>query len=483
MTRALWTSGEILLATGGTTPVHFEASGVSIDTRTLRRGDLFVALKADRDGHDFVAEALARGASAALVSRIPPGLPPDAPLVLVADVQTALDGLGRAGRDRSQARVVAITGSAGKTSTKEMLREVLNGQGATHASHASYNNHWGVPLTLARMPRDTAFAVIEIGMNHPGEIAPLARMTRPHVTVITTVAAAHLEAFPDIEGIAHEKASIMEGLEPGGTAILPTGLSVSPILEAKAAATAARILRFGTGATDDYRLTGVSLTADRTVVQALRHGSPVLFKVDAAGRHFAMNALAALAVVEAFGADATLAICDLARWHPPSGRGRRERVVLDIVEDEIAFDLIDDAFNANPASMAAAIEVLAAAEPVQGIGRRREGRRIAILGDMLELGPAEGRLHRDLAALPSMDAVHLVHCVGPRMRALWEVLPDARRGEWHATAPELAARAHLLADAGDVVLVKGSKGSKVSLVVDALRRLGQPGAQAEKAGT
>ncbi|MFP1644070.1 UDP-N-acetylmuramoyl-tripeptide--D-alanyl-D-alanine ligase [Pontitalea aquivivens] len=475
----LWTSADAVAATGGRATRDFAVTGLSIDTRTLRPGDLFVALKDVRDGHDFVADALARGAGAALVSRIPPGCHETDPLLVVPDVLAALEALGRAGRARSRARVIAVTGSVGKTSTKEMLRAVLSAQGKVHAAEASFNNHWGVPVTLARLPRDADFAVIEIGMNHPGEIAPLARMARPHAAMITTVAAAHLEAFDSIEGIAREKAAIFEGLEPGGVAVIPTGLPVTPILETAAAAAATRagrILRFGPTGDSDYRLIAATVAGDATIVQATRGGEPLLFKVMTPGRHFASNALGVLALAEAVGADPAVAACDMGLWVPPAGRGARERIFMDIVDAGQSFDLFDDAFNANPASMAAALEVLAGAEPRNGVGRVKRGRRVAVLGDMLELGPDEAALHAAIADLPALAAVDVVHCAGPRMRALYQVLPRARRGEWHETAQGLAARAAHLADAGDVVLVKGSKGSKVSLVVDALRKLGQAGA-------
>ena len=475
----LWTASEAAEATGGAATAGWQATGVSIDTRTLRPGDLFVALSAARDGHDFVAQALDKGAAAALVTHRPEGVADDAPLLVVDDVQRALEDLGHAARARSPARVVAVTGSVGKTSTKEMLRDVLGRQGCTHAAEASYNNHWGVPLTLARMPRDAEFAVIEIGMNHPGEIAPLARMARPHVAMVTTVAAAHLEAFDSIEGIAHEKASIFEGLEPGGTAIVNADLPTTPILMAAAQRQGARVLRFGQQA-EDYRLLSATLGNDTTVARAEIRGAPVVFKLASAGRHFAMNGLAVLAAVEALGGDIGLAAPDLGTWQPPAGRGTREAVVLDSSREGWTVDLIDDAFNANPTSMAAALEVLAASTPRDGVGRVARGRRLAILGDMLELGPDETAMHRDMAALPQMSALDLVHCVGPRMRALWEALPEARRGAWCETAEELAARAHTVIDAGDVVLVKGSKGSRVSLVVDALRGAGQRGRPQER---
>ncbi len=468
----LWTSVDAARAAQGRCTADWIATGVSIDTRTIAPGDLFVALADVRDGHDFVADALRKGAAAALVSRVPEGVAPDAPLLVVPDVLEGLRGLAGFARARTRARVVGVTGSVGKTSTKEMLRATLSGQGATHAAEASYNNHWGVPLTLARMPADAAFAVIEIGMNHPGEIAPLARLARLDVAVITTVAPAHLEAFENVEGIAREKAAILDGLVPGGTAILPADLEVTPILLEKAAATGARVVTFGAMPGADWHLDDAQVTPDATIVHATRQGTQRLFKVMSPGRHFAANALAVLAVAEALGLDGTVAACDIARWAPPPGRGTRERVVLDPVE-ETHFDLIDDAFNANPASMAAALDLLAATAVEDGVGRLGAGRRIAVLGDMLELGRTELALHAAIADHPALPQLAVVHCVGPRMRALWERLPRGQRGEWAETADALLPRARSLIDAGDVVLVKGSKGIKVSRVVDALRKLGQ----------
>ena len=476
----LWTAYDAARATGGRTTSDWQASGVSIDTRTLLPGDLFVALKAARDGHEFVAQALQKGAAAALVSHVPEGVAADAPLLIVPDVLKALEDLGRAARARTKARVVAVTGSVGKTSTKEMLRTVLAGQGKTHAAEASYNNHWGVPLTLARMPRDTDFAVIEIGMNHPGEIGPLARMARPNVAMITTVAAAHLEAFDSIGGIAHEKAAIFDGLEPGGVAVTNGDLDTAPILEQAARQQGAQIITFGEAPRNHHRVTEVTLVDDVTVVRGRRWRSPVLFKIMAAGRHFAVNAMGVMAVIHALRLDPTMAAADLALWQPPAGRGMRERIQFDPVMEEQTIELIDDAFNANPTSMAAALEVLAAAHPKDGIGRVSKGRRVAILGDMLELGPDENAMHKAIAELPFVAQIDVFHCVGPRMNRLWSQLPVAKRGEWAESASKLADRAHRLIDAGDVVLVKGSKGSKVSKVVDAIRKLGHPAPQSEQ---
>ena len=471
MTQGLWTSVDAAAATGGVSTKTWTACGVSIDTRSLQAGDLFVALKDLRDGHDFVAQALSKGAAAALVSHIPEGLDSSAPLLIVPDVLAALTALGAAGRARTAAKVVGVTGSVGKTSTKEMLRAILAGQGRVHAAEASYNNHWGVPLTLARLPQDAQFAVIEIGMNHPGEISPLSRLTRPHVVLITTVAAAHLEAFGDIAGIAHEKAAICDGLDAGGTAVLPADLDTSPILLAAARRHNAHIRSFGATAQAQYHLKSATLVEGATIVRAEREGVPFLFKVRSPGRHFAMNGLAALAVADALGLDPVIAATDLGLWAPPAGRGTRERIVFDPLEED-GFDLFDDAFNANPASMAAALDVLIAATPQDGSGRIAQGRRIAILGDMLELGPTEAALHLAIADHPSLDQIATIHCVGPRMRALHAALPRAQRGEWVAEAKDLLPRLRSLVDAGDVVLVKGSKGIKVSLLVDGLRKLG-----------
>ncbi|GLK62589.1 UDP-N-acetylmuramoyl-tripeptide--D-alanyl-D-alanine ligase [Paracoccus kondratievae] len=451
---SLWTSQDAAAATGGRATRDFAITGISIDTRTIQPGDLFVALQAARDGHDFVAQALEKGAAAALVSRIPEGVAPDAPLLTVPDVLPALEALGRAGRARMQGKVIAITGSVGKTSTKEMARIALAGQGRIHAAEASYNNHWGVPLTLARMPADTDFAIIEIGMNHPGEIEPLARLARPHVAMITTVAAAHLEAFGAIEGIAREKGAIFRGLLQPGTAVLPEDLGVTPLLRDYADEAGAIVIGFGEhGMARPIKAeTGDGVT--RVCARVL--GETVDFTLATAGSHFVMNAVGVLAALSAAGADLAEAARHLSDWHPPLGRGA--------VEDLGGIRLIDDAYNSNPTSLAAGLATLA---------RLTGGRRVAILGDMLELGPDEIALHRGMADDPSMAAVDLVHTAGPRMRALHEALPETRRGLHAATAAELAERVGELVATGDIVLVKGSKSSKVSTVVDALRRTRQ----------
>jgi len=468
---ALWTSADAVAATGGHTTKEWRAQGVSIDTRSLQPGDMFVALTDVRDGHDFVRQALEKGAAAAMVTHRPDDVADDAPLLIVDDVLVALGYLGVAARARTNARIAAITGSVGKTSTKEMLRAVLERQGKCHAAEASYNNHWGVPLTLARMPADTDYAVIEIGMSNPGEITPLSKMARPHVVMVTTVAAAHLASFESLAGIAVEKASIMDGLEPGGVAVLNGDIETSHVLQDHAKALGVTQILFGQRG-PDWVVKDVRITGDVTVINATAAEADYLFKLSVPGRHFAMNAVGVLAIAEALGADPIAASLDIAAWVPPAGRGTREVIVTDMANDGESLELLDDAFNANPTSLAASLEVLAASEPSDNVGRIVKGRRVAILGDMLELGVAEVEMHREMADNPHLKQLDLIHCAGPLMRHLWEALPDEKQGQWAATAAELVPRASRLVDAGDVVLVKGAKGSKVSVIVDAIRKLG-----------
>jgi UDP-N-acetylmuramoyl-tripeptide--D-alanyl-D-alanine ligase len=474
---SLWTAADAAKATGGKARGDWAATGVSIDTRTIQEGDLFVALKDLRDGHDFVAQALAKGAAAALVSRVPEGVANDAPLLVVDNVLRGLEDLGRAARKRSSAKVVGVTGSVGKTSTKEMLRIVLGGQGKTHAAEASYNNHWGVPLTLARLPADAAFAIIEIGMNHPGEIGPLAQMAKPDIALITTVAPAHLEAFDNIDGIAREKAAIFDGLAKGGVALVNADMGTAELVAQIAKSNAIELLNFGQSGNADFEATKIALVDQTTIVHCKIRGEKAVFKIGAPGKHFAMNALASIGVADCLGLDLAVALGDIGRWVPPKGRGTRERIVMDVVEDHLHFDLIDDAFNANPTSMIASLEVLAAAKTGPN------GRRIAVLGDMLELGPDEMNMHRALGETPFVAQLDVIHCVGPRMRALYDVLPEAQQGRWCETAQELAQSAHAIVRSGDVLLVKGSKGSQVSLIVDAVRKLGHVAPMSEQEGS
>lgn len=467
----LWSAQEAEKATNGQLlgVNNWAATGISIDTRTLSPGDLFIALKDLRDGHDFIAEAFRKGASAALVSHIPPELNPETPLLMVKDVQKGLEALGHAARARTHAKIIAITGSAGKTSTKEMLREMLGRQGKLHAAEASYNNHWGVPLTLARMPTDTDFAIIEIGMNHPGEIAPLAKMAAPHVAMITNVAAAHLEAFTSLKDIAYEKASIFKGLSPNGWAIINHDLDTFGILQEQARLKGAQMLTYGYSDRASFQLIKTTPTQNVSVIQARNEQGDILIRLNTTGRHFAMNALGALAACQVLGADIAIAACDIINWSPPSGRGGYEHIIINTADDT-CFTLIDDAFNANPASMAAGLDILIQMTPSLA------GRRIAILGDMLELGQDTNAYHHAIAQHQDLSKISTIHCIGPKMKHLYDALPIRQKGLWADNISDFLAQPRMLqniVNPDDIVLVKGSKGSKVAQVVDALRRMRQ----------
>jgi UDP-N-acetylmuramoyl-tripeptide--D-alanyl-D-alanine ligase len=457
-TRApLWTSDEAARATGGKAASDWSAYGVSIDTRSIESGDLFVALHGDsRDGHGFVATALEKGAAAALVSRVPDGVASDAPLLIVGNTQRGLEDLGRASRARSKAKIVAVTGSAGKTTTKEMLRLMLSTAGLAAASAASYNNHWGVPLSLARMNREAGFGVFEIGMNHAGEIRALNAFVRPHVALITTIAPAHLEYFGTVEAIADAKAEIFEGLDPGGAAILPADNPQCDRLKARAAAAGVkRVLTFGTRADADARFLSAQGEGEGQKIVAELGGKRIAFSIGAAGAHIAMNAMAALLATRELGADAKDASDALSNFAALKGRGARFA--------SGGIDIIDESYNANPASMSAALGLLGQTRPKQS------GRRIAVLGDMLELGADSARLHgalaKDIAAAPA----DLVFLCGPQMAALWRALPKRSQGAYAEKSTELAPELMRNLRAGDVVLVKGSFGSRMSVIIDALK--------------
>ncbi|HLT78461.1 MAG TPA: UDP-N-acetylmuramoylalanyl-D-glutamyl-2,6-diaminopimelate--D-alanyl-D-alanine ligase [Ferrovibrio sp.] len=458
---ALWTSAEAARATQGSSDGFWTASGISIDSRSIAFGDLFIALRGPNfDGHVFVADALAKGAAAAMVDRVPETLPPGANLLQVKDTFEGLNALAAAARQRCGAKVVAVTGSVGKTSTKEMLRHVFAEQAATHATTGNLNNHWGVPLTLARMPVDSRYAVIEMGMNHAGEIAPLSTLARPHVAVITAIEAVHLENFTGIEGIADAKAEIFAGLEPGGIAVINRD---TPHFERAAAAAraagASEVIGFGESREAQARLVKYAPHAACSCVAADILGHPMTFKIGAPGRHWVLNALGVLAAAQAAGADLAEAGMALAGVTAPKGRG--ERHVLHW-RDGGEIEVIDDSYNASPTSMRAAFAVLAMAKP----GSR--GRRIAVLGDMLELGPDAEAAHAGLAADLERDGIDLVFAAGPLMRALYEALPVSRRGHHAANSTELLAPLRRAIRSGDVLLVKGSHGSRMDKVIDDL---------------
>ncbi len=464
----LWTALDAARATKSEALDSWSATGVSIDSRTVAEGDLFVAIKGpSHDAHAFVADAFAAGAVAAVVSASSAdlGAAVDSKRLLrVDDTTAALENLGRAARERSPARIAAVTGSVGKTGTKEALKLALAadaGTAAVTATQGNLNNHWGLPLSLARLPIETEFGVFEMGMNHPGEIAPLSRMCRPHVAVITTVADTHSEFFDSLEQIADAKAEIFEGLVPGGIAVLNRDNVMFERLQVAALAGGHDVVSFGADANADWRLTDLDLHAQSSDIALERDGRALRYTLGVPGRHLAMNSLAVLAVADALGADVERAATGLADMHGIVGRGKRHLV-------EMAggtFQLIDESYNASPASVRAAIEVLGGAEP------GTSGRRIAVLGDMLELGQQAEKLHAAMAK-PLVEAgVDLVFTAGQYMSALWDGLPAPLRGGHACTAEKLVPLVSNAVRPGDVVMVKGSLGSRTRQIVAALMAL------------
>lgn len=456
----LWSPSELVAAVEGMAlgPAAGPILGVSIDSRSLAAGDLFIALSGTQaDGHEHVAAALTRGAAAALVARDLPGLPPSAPVIRVDDTQKALERLGAAGRGRCAALITAVTGSVGKTTTKEMLAGVLAAQAKTHWSVASYNNQWGVPLSLARLPLDARFGVFELGMNHAGEIAALTRQVRPDVAIITTIEPAHLEFFGSIEAIADAKAEIFQGMTAPGTAILNRD---NPLFDRLAAAArgVGQILAFGSGADADLRLLACAIEPDGSRVDAMILGRTLSFRVGQPGRHLVMNSLAVLGAAAVLGADLHAAAETLATLPGLAGRGKQQRIDAGAG----AAMLIDESYNASPAAMRAAFAVLGAARPGPG------GRRIAVLGDMRELGAEAPALHAGLAPDLVAAGADLVFTAGTLMRALHDSLPPALAGAWRPSAQDLLPLIVETLKPGDIVTVKGSLGSRMADIVKPL---------------
>lgn len=460
---ALWTSAGAAAATGGRSTGLWSATGVGIDSRSLVPGDLFIAIKGpSQDGHAFVAAALKRGAAAAVVSQVPDDVAADAPLLVVDDTMTALWDLGRTGRTRTAARVAGVTGSVGKTSIKEALKQVLARQGRTSGNDGSLNNHWGLPLTLARLPQSAVYGVVEMGMNHAGELTPLAQLARPHVAVITTIAPVHIEHFPSVEAIADAKAEIFTGCTPDGIAVLPADdVHFSRLAAAARRAGIERVISFGIAADADVRLLGADVDGGGASIHARVIDRDLVYRVSLLGRHWVVNSLCVLTAVQALGGDVAQAAADLATLQAAKGRGQQSIVRLPYG----SFRLIDDSYNASPASMAASFDVLGRLQTGS------DGRRIAVLGDMLELGRDELAFHAALAAPLEDNGIDLVFTAGERMQALATVLPPHMKGAHAADAASLAPLVAAEVRPGDVVSVKGSAGSRMVRVVEALRAL------------
>jgi UDP-N-acetylmuramoyl-tripeptide--D-alanyl-D-alanine ligase len=456
---ALWTSDEVKAAlTAASITIPFEAEGVTFDSRAVGKGDLFFALSGETtDGHGFVADALSRGAAAAVVSRDVEGA--RGTLVRVPDTMKALVELGRAARRRSKARIASVTGSVGKTSTKDALRAMLSAQAPTSASVASYNNHVGVPVSLARLPRDAQYGVFEIGMNHPGEIEPLARQVEAHVGVVTNVGPVHIGHMGSEEAVADEKGCLFAGMAEGAVAVLNRDSHHYERLVGKARHFGvSRIVGFGRSEAADARLVSCNLQDSGSEVAALLHGRRIEYRLGAAGEHWVLNSVAALAVVEALGADVSSAAATLAGVKASPGRGARRMLKF----GNGTIELLDESYNANPVSVKAMLAVLARTEPQPG------GRRILALGDMRELGEGADGYHAGLADAVAASGAAQVFLCGPHMQALWQKLAPAQRGVHRPDSAALAGDLPAVLRAGDVVAVKGSLGSKMKIVVDAI---------------
>ena len=456
--RPLWTAAEVAAATGGV--LHGDdrpITGLTYNSREIVPGDLFLALKGERDGHQFASGAFASGAAAALVEHPVEG----GPCVVVPDTLRGLEALGVAARERApHVKRGAVTGSVGKTSVTQAIKAGLDLAGPAHGSIKSYNNHIGVPLTLARMPVETQRAVFEIGMNAPGEIAPLSRFVAPHAACVTTVGPVHIEAFADGEaGVAREKATIFQGLVPGGAAVANGDVAFSAVLCDAAKAVGARLLTFGSDAGHDARLLDFRPDAEGAAVAVELFGRRIDYRLAQSGAHWGLNSLCVLLMLDALDVTLDTGLEALAGFQPLAGRGQTRTVTT----PDGAFTLIDESYNANPLSMAAGFKTLGA--------RSTSGRRVVVLTDMLELGEQSRDLHEGLAGPIDAAGLDLVHAAGPEMRWLYDALPVSRRGVWRATAAELAAEAALLVAPGDIVMVKGSNGSKASLVAKALAEL------------
>ncbi|MBY0500721.1 MAG: UDP-N-acetylmuramoyl-tripeptide--D-alanyl-D-alanine ligase [Alphaproteobacteria bacterium] len=446
--KELWTSTSADKIMKGTSTKPWVCTGISIDTRTLKQGDLFVALKGETgDGHLFLSEAARQKAAAALVSEKGET---DLPTLRVSDTLKALEALGNAARERSHATRIAVTGSVGKTSTKEMLKWVFKDQGITHGSVASYNNHWGVPLTLARMPQETEYGIFEVGMNHPNEIRPLSQMIKPHISIITSIVECHIEFFKSEAEIARAKAEIYEGMERGASVLLNQDNPHFPLLSALAQGYGLKVYSFGKTTEADFRLLSYEGESERSIVLAEIGGERVSYILPVPGVHWIYNSLAVLGAVFLAGANVRMAAKSLATLEPPSGRGKRYKG---------EFTVIDESYNANPTSMRAALATL---------GQSQGKRKIAVIGDMREMGEIAQQRHEELLEPLLHNKIDLVFCCGPYMAYLYDLLPPHMKGGYALTSLELIPFVLKVMRGGDVVSVKASLGTHMKPIVEAL---------------
>jgi UDP-N-acetylmuramoyl-tripeptide--D-alanyl-D-alanine ligase len=458
--RSLWTSEEATELTGGSSSTNWNATGVSIDSRTIGPGDLFIPISGPYfDGHNFIESALTKGAVASITSGSTEDFPEGAHLLKVTDTIKALNELGRGGRNRSMARVIAVTGSVGKTGVKEALGRLLSEQGKTSFSLGSFNNHFGVPLSLARLPKNADYGIFELGMNHSGELKQLSQIVRPHVAVITTVDIAHTEFFSSTHDIARAKAEVFTGLQEGGTAILNRDNQYFNLLNSAAlSAGAEKVIAFGVHNDAQFKLVEFTLNSEGSSVKVCFDNNIFTYQLSIPGQHWVQNSLAVLAAVYAVGADMTAAARSFVNIKPFKGRGQLHTIPIQGGH----FELIDDSYNACPVSVAAAIEVLSRLKP------KSLGRRICVLGDMKELGENSTKLHCALANKISDALVDFVFTVGSEMKCMCDQLPNTIKMGHADRSEDLIQPLLDVIKPGDIILVKGSASYQMSKVVDRL---------------
>ena len=476
MKDILWTSNDAAKATGGYNNCDWVASGVSIDTRTLKKGDLFISVIGDRNGHDFVAEAFSRGASAALVAYKPDNVSANMPLLVVENVRLGLEALASFARKRFKGQVIAITGSVGKTSSKDMLAHVLSNFGKVNKAEKSFNNHLGVPLTLARSQPNSDFLIVEIGMSNKKEIAPLSAMVQPHIGLITDVSEAHLASFNNVGEIAKEKSDICFGLDKHGHCVVSRDSREYTRLFKYINNFGVKIISFGESKSSMYRISKTVIKNNNTCAEAvLQSGVEFFFKVNSPGAHHAKNALGIICILEILRIDVAQGIFELSNWMPSSGRGLVTNIKCNGLYSARNFTVIDETYNANPASVTAAVKMLSNFSLLNnGANGDRQFRRIAILGDMLELGANENKKHSELVDKLNFDNIDVIHCIGSCMNFFYKKLPEGKRGRWFENAKEFSGIITEIIKDQDIVMIKGSNSVGLDSLLKELKAMGNP---------
>ena len=471
MVEVLWNKITAEAATFGQCKSFWEASGISFDSRRINKGDLFIALPGERDGHDFVKSAFDKGAAAAMVTKIPNGFDEKDKLLIVDDVMKALVRMAKVARDQSKATFIGITGTSGKTSTKDMGGLVFKSFGNTHFSDKSYNNILGCSLTLATVPKDTEYALVEIGTNNIGEIAELSQIVKPDHVIITDVSIGHIEGLKSLDNIVEEKASICLGQKQKGTAIIPTGIERFSQLKATIERLGSSVISFGEAESSDVKIRNIEVESTFVVAKILDQEKNLLnLKLKTAGKHYVKNAAALLTLTASLKLSPSKAILALGQWSPSTGRGQVFSIKFKNGNSQIAVHLIDESYNANPGSIRCSLETLTSIFTNKK-NKRKYNRRIAVLGDMLELGSSEVKEHLNISKFAKLSQIDKIYCVGPRMRKLYDVLAFSKQGSWTETAQQMQNVLVNKLENGDIVMIKGSFSMKMNTIVSELKRL------------